>query len=55
VKKKVKERRCTRCMFNLPLEDFAMNRTSIDGYTSWCKICHRDHKLELKAKKERRK
>lgn len=41
-------------MFNLPLKDFAKNRTGVDGYASWCKICHRDQKLDSKAKRRRK-
>ncbi len=50
----MKEKRCTRCMFKLPVEEFRKNRKGPGGYSWWCKICHRDYDLETKAKERRR-
>ena len=42
---------CSKCKDGLPAttEYFPRNRSSKDGLSHWCKVCHRDHR---KTKKE---
>lgn len=44
-------KRCTLCTRLLPLTDFYRRGT---GHHSYCKLCHRDRTMELRAAKAER-
>lgn len=37
---------CTRCLIDKPLTDFHQRASSVDGRTSWCKMCKKEYDSE---------
>jgi len=44
------EKYCPCCENTLPVEDFGKNRSSYDGFTGYCKKCHRNKGYENRKK-----
>jgi hypothetical protein len=43
-------KRCPRCTAVLPLDAFGRNRSSRDGYTTYCRLCHNETTAETLAR-----
>jgi hypothetical protein len=42
-RRRITEKRCTRCKQTKPREQYSPDARSLDGLASWCKACARDY------------
>ena len=47
---------CSKCQVEKPLADFSPNKNYRDGFTTWCKECHRSYNREhYQANREKKR
>jgi hypothetical protein len=45
---------CSSCRLDLPVQEFARNRTAPDGLQPWCRHCRREYSRKWRLKPQRR-
>jgi len=54
-RKKSPKKRCSRCGKEKRLSSFYHNKSTADGYSYWCKLCHSKSNAKRRARKKKEK